>query len=151
EELDAEIEAARQKLEQLRELRRETSRRFPPLTEPSAPGASNPAVRKDEARATREATSALDEYIAKLQDEVFILQKSKATRDVERAVMEAQNAAMRDGNLLTEDQIKLVRQLATEKQRITEAEKEAEEARRKAEKEAADLLRENERAARDFA
>lgn len=95
---------------------------------------------KRAASARDQATDAIRDQIQSLRDERSLLLYSTEQREIERRVMEAQEAARRGGIQLTNSEIESIRQLAGHIQTLSQREKEYEEklqARKSAQQQAA--------------
>lgn len=113
-ELTKRLEASRSRIE-------EAQKKLAELANPRAESALGKALAgKDEkaGRETRERVSALDQLLEKMRDEVAILGVQGPLREEQKALIEAQNAAMRDGTLLTQDQVEEVKKLVEQRQNL---------------------------------
>ena len=72
--------------------------------------------------------SKVDQFVDSLREEIALLREDSAVRDQHAAVMRAQALAMSEGNLLSLEEIDVIRRLVIEKEGLVEAEEAAEKA-----------------------
>ena len=89
---------------------------------PKAPAATTDGGgRKETARFIEEQTDAIGAYTVALEREVFLLGLDSREREVMKAIMQAQNMAMAENNLLTVEQVKRIREAVEAKRGLAEA------------------------------
>ncbi|MCA1971246.1 MAG: hypothetical protein LDL44_00260 [Caenispirillum sp.] len=98
----------------------------------------------------RETTDRLSGYITSLEDQVYLLSLDADQREIQTALMEAQNLAMEQGNLLTAAQIDHIEGLVEAKQRLRDAEEQASKATRLLERQQAEAARKANEASKIF-
>lgn len=89
----------------------------PPMPKKSAKGSNTDLLKaaggvKQQAKDYDDLTDSVDHYIGKLQQENELLQLNERERAAVKAVMDAQAIAMKEGNLLTQDEIEQIEALA---------------------------------------
>ena len=115
------------------------------------PGAAAGAGRLGTTEQTAEETDALRDFMIALENETALLRLSDAERELRTRILQANAIAMRQGNLLTRDQLALIEANVGAQQALGRAQEESREAERERAAAAAQANREEEAAVRQIA